>query len=114
MHGTWSNLRVLKIDNTENIREGSLQALQVSYEPVWRILLAVASPGGLAYTTANGVNLVQQCYICLNLRSRPCPTLKTLCLQDTGHTSVRFSFGKLAYFPDVLVTMPVSRSELPR
>ena len=36
--------------------------------------------------------------------------LETLWLQDIGHTSVRVNFGKLAYFPEVLVTMPVSQS----
>ena len=111
VRGKWPKLRVLKIDNMDKITEGILEALLTSYESLWKILSAAASPGiGRVYNTANSVKLVQRWYTCPKLRPKPFPMLEILCLQDIGHTSVKVSFDKLAYFPVVLVTMPMSHS----
>ena len=54
----------------DKIREGILEALLDTYKPLWSVLSAVASPGtGRVYSTADGINLVRQCYAFPKLRN---------------------------------------------
>lgn len=95
----------------DKIREGILEALLVTHKPLWSVLSAVTSPGtGRVYSTADGVNLVRQCYALPKLRTRSFPMLEIKGLPDKGHTTFTVRFDELAYSPEFVVTMPVSHS----